>query len=115
MGNHFDDVTESLNDLVDDVIADATGTARRFWDDLSGLKREDAKLALRRYGQNQVSALRNPGSADVFNRSAAHNLNELMSITAATKIDVRREARALSERIFNRILDATLNSIDILL
>lgn len=112
-----DDLKQLLSDLADSVAQDGINTGSAFWERISGDtgRLADTKAALSRYALNNLAAIQQPAQADLHRRSAAHDLNTIINLGAATQIEARREARAYLDRVFVAILNTAERAIDILL
>lgn len=115
------DLTDALQDLAkslaETTAQDGINTGSAFWNRLKGDdgRIERAKATLARCGVHQLNAVREPDRADEHRQSAAHDINALMSIGAATQIEARREARNFVNRLVARMLDASEAAIDLIL
>lgn len=104
-------IKDIIEELVESTVNDAVSSSEGVWANLTSEKAADAKIALRRYSQNQLNAIRFPDN-DEYLKGAAHNINTLQSLAASEVIQVRRESRAFISRVFDRILDAGFAVID---
>lgn len=112
-----DEFKDLLGRLADDLVRDGLATGEAFWnrmkDDTGRINQ--AKDALKRYANHNLNAWREPERADEHHQSAAHDLNTLANLGAATVIETRREARAYLERVIQALIAAAEKSIDIFL
>ncbi len=106
-----DAIKQIVIDLVDQTVNDAVDTAEGVWANLTQERAAEAKNALRRLAENNLNALRFPDNA-TYTDGAAHNINTLQSLAAAEFIEVRREARAFIDRVFEKLIDAGFAVID---
>lgn len=111
----FDDLGGLIEELAEEIINDADAAARQFWSGFEAEQLPEAKKALRRYAENNLAALRYPEASERHLQSAAHNLNTLINLGAGTKIEARREARALMDRVMDRVFNTAASVIDTLL
>lgn len=112
---NFDDLGSLIEGVLDEIINDAKDSSREFWNGFEAEQLPEAKQAMKRYAENNLAALRYPEASDRHIQGAAHNINTIINLGAANKIAVRREARALMDRIMTRIFDAAASAIDIVL
>lgn len=112
-----EDFKNLLRQLADTTAQDGLDTGTAFWNRMKGDdgRIESSKAALARYAQHNLNALAMPASRDAHLASAAHDLNTLINIGAATQIEARREARAFLDRVMVRLFNAAEAAIDILL